>query len=89
MYNEEVAMADVCGRTRIRLTDADRAAFLHGSCTNDIKQLRSICDQRQRQGRRDGFGQGLSPSVEDLYDREIDRNVGIGDWGKTRWSNPR
>ncbi len=38
---EEVALADVRGRTRIRLTGADRATFLHGFCTNDIKRLRS------------------------------------------------
>lgn len=36
---DSVAIYDLSDRTQIELTGADRAKFLHGFCTNDIKSL--------------------------------------------------
>ncbi len=39
--NNETGIADIsAGRARLRVTGADRVAFLHGQCTNDVKRLR-------------------------------------------------
>ncbi|MCC7422804.1 MAG: aminomethyltransferase family protein [Planctomycetaceae bacterium] len=35
----EAALFDVTGRTHLTLTGRDRARFLHGFCTNDVKRL--------------------------------------------------
>ena len=35
-----VGLADFSGRTQIEMTGADRAAFLHNLCTNQIRDLR-------------------------------------------------
>jgi tRNA-modifying protein YgfZ len=36
---QQAAVVDVNSRTRVELTGADRAGFLHNLCTNDIKRL--------------------------------------------------
>jgi folate-binding protein YgfZ len=37
---DDLVVYDVSDRTQIEITGADRATFLHGFCTNDIKSLR-------------------------------------------------
>jgi len=37
--SQSVGIADLSDRTRLEILGADRAAFLHNFCTNDVKQL--------------------------------------------------
>lgn len=38
-FRNSTVLFELCGRGKIQMTGEDRASFLHGFCTNDIKQL--------------------------------------------------